>query len=65
MYLKNSGIACLFVLLSGCGMTGDQVVSEIYGDSGEDGQLYQHLSELQFKLELLTQIGRASCRERV
>ncbi len=55
MYLKNSGIVCLFVLLSGCGMTGDQVVSEIYGDSGEDGQLYQQLSDLQFKLELLTQ----------
>lgn len=41
-------------------MTGGQVVSEIYGDSGEDGQLYQQLSELQFKLELLTQQAHCS-----
>ncbi len=61
VYLKNSGLVFLFVLLSGCsGMTPDQVVSEIYGDSGEDGQLYQKLSKLQFQLDALTQQAHCS-----
>ena len=55
MLIKSTWLTLLVVLLSACGMTGDQVVYDIYGDSGEDGMLYQRLSDMQFEIEMLTQ----------
>lgn len=55
MLVKSVWLALLVSVLAACGMTGDQVAHEIYGDSGEDGVLYQRLSDMQFDIEMLTQ----------
>lgn len=55
--MKSAWLLCLVVMLSGCGMTPDQAVYDIYGDSGEDDLLNKQLSDLHFKIELLSQQG--------
>ncbi len=60
MFIKGTFIAIVIFFLNACGMTAEQVVYEISGDTGEDDQLYQRLSDLRFDIEMLTQQGLCS-----
>ena len=57
MYTKSAWLLAMAFLMSGCGMTPDQAVYDIYGDSGEDDIHYKQLSDLHFSIELLSQQG--------
>ena len=58
--IKGTWLIAALLLVSGCGMTPDQAVYDIYGDSGEDGLINQQLSELHFKIETLSMQGLCS-----